>query len=637
VTLADLSINGTVEGNPGNRGILAGSGSLTLEGVSVSDVVTSASPAVDVTPAAGAATVGVLDSSISANASSGLYVSAATSASPSTLSVIDSTISGNTSAGGSFAGGLGFTNTDATLRDDTIANNYAAGVAGGLVVGTSSAATVTDTLLATNQSSSGGSAGDCELAPGATLKSAGHNLVGVSAPANSGCELTNGANGDLVGSASAPLNPLLGALAGNGGPTETQAPQPGSPAIGAGNPLDCEAAPVNDLDQRGDTRAAATRNACDIGAYDTGGRASTTWTVSAGTDAKSACSKPKRPFATIPGALACAHDGDTIVVGAGTFAGGFSIPASVTLTGAGAGKTVIANPTSALTAPEVTIGPDESVTLDDLSVNGEVERGIDGELEAGPVNAGIVAGSGSLTLEGVDASDFGAGRTPAVDVAPASGNAAVSVLDSTISASYSGGLAVSAAEAGRPSTLSVVNSTISGNATETASSAGLELTNTDATLRDDTITDNYGPHAGGLAIGTSSTATVTDTLLAGNHGAAPGADDCLLLGGATLAGSGHDLVGISEGTGEGCEFKNGVDGDLVGSPSAPLDPLLAPLADNGGTTETQALQPGSPAIGAGDPLDCEAAPVNDLDQRGDTRAANTRDACDIGAYDTGGA
>ncbi|MHB1777924.1 MAG: Ig-like domain repeat protein, partial [Acidimicrobiales bacterium] len=44
-------------------------------------------------------------------------------------------------------------------------------------------------------------------------------------------------------------------------------------AIGAGNPTDCAAAPVNGLDQRGDPRNAATRGTCDIGAYDTGGRA----------------------------------------------------------------------------------------------------------------------------------------------------------------------------------------------------------------------------------------------------------------------------------------------------------------------------------------------------------------------------
>ena len=41
------------------------------------------------------------------------------------------------------------------------------------------------------------------------------------------------------------------------------------------------------------------------------------------------------------------------------------------------------------------------------------------------------------------------------------------------------------------------------------------------------------------------------------------------------------------------------------------DPLLGPLANNGGPTPTMALLPGSPAVDAGDPAFCLAA-----DQRG---------------------
>ena len=45
-----------------------------------------------------------------------------------------------------------------------------------------------------------------------------------------------------------------------------------------------------------------------------------------------------------------------------------------------------------------------------------------------------------------------------------------------------------------------------------------------------------------------------------------------------------------------------VDGNLIGGPGYGfVDPLLGPLADNGGPTLTHALLPGSPAINAGDP------------------------------------
>jgi hypothetical protein len=57
------------------------------------------------------------------------------------------------------------------------------------------------------------------------------------------------------------------------------------------------------------------------------------------------------------------------------------------------------------------------------------------------------------------------------------------------------------------------------------------------------------------------------------------------------------------------------------------DPKLAPLANNGGATQTMALLQNSPAIDAGNPATC---PV--WDQRGYVRQG----PCDIGAYEFGG-
>jgi hypothetical protein len=62
-----------------------------------------------------------------------------------------------------------------------------------------------------------------------------------------------------------------------------------------------------------------------------------------------------------------------------------------------------------------------------------------------------------------------------------------------------------------------------------------------------------------------------------------------------------------------------------------LNPYLYPLQDNGGPTETMALGPGSAALDAGDDATCAAAPVNNLDQRGDVRPKGPR--CDIGAIE----
>jgi hypothetical protein len=66
--------------------------------------------------------------------------------------------------------------------------------------------------------------------------------------------------------------------------------------------------------------------------------------------------------------------------------------------------------------------------------------------------------------------------------------------------------------------------------------------------------------------------------------------------------------------------------DQVGSVASPKNPLLGPLQNNGGPTFTQALQPGSPAIAAGDN---NAPPFTD--QRGFPRPGARQGAPSIGA------
>ena len=59
-----------------------------------------------------------------------------------------------------------------------------------------------------------------------------------------------------------------------------------------------------------------------------------------------------------------------------------------------------------------------------------------------------------------------------------------------------------------------------------------------------------------------------------------------------------------------------------------VDPKLAPLAENGGPTQTMRLQPGSPAI---DQVPTSGAGCPPTDQRGVIRPGGT--ACDIGSYE----
>jgi hypothetical protein len=77
--------------------------------------------------------------------------------------------------------------------------------------------------------------------------------------------LVNGVNGDQVGTSASPIDPKLGPLQNNGGPTETMALLVASPALGGGSCHDAEGAPLG-VDQRGFPRPATT--GCDIGAYE---------------------------------------------------------------------------------------------------------------------------------------------------------------------------------------------------------------------------------------------------------------------------------------------------------------------------------------------------------------------------------
>ncbi len=86
-----------------------------------------------------------------------------------------------------------------------------------------------------------------------------------------------------------------------------------------------------------------------------------------------------------------------------------------------------------------------------------------------------------------------------------------------------------------------------------------------------------------------------------------------------IVDQGNNLIGISDGS---TGFTNSA---LVGTSAAPINPLLAPLANYGGLTQTMALLPGSLAIDAGNSAIA-------LDQRGIARVG----APDIGAFESRG-
>jgi hypothetical protein len=197
----------------------------------------------------------------------------------------------------------------------------------------------------------------------------------------------------------------------------------------------------------------------------------------------------------------------------------------------------------------------------------------------------------------------------------------LTVSNSTLSgnsAGYSGG-----GIANEGGTLTVSNSTLSGNSA--GYGGGIDMdSNYPMTLTNVTLTTNRANIFGGGLYVLLGSPVLHNTLIAGNYKGATGttADD---VHGSLNSGGDYNLIG--DGTGM-TGLQNGVNGNLVGSDDAPIDPLLGPLQDNGGPTLTHALLRGSPAIDAGN-----NAYATDWDQRGPGYPRIVNGVIDIGAFE----
>jgi predicted outer membrane repeat protein len=165
-------------------------------------------------------------------------------------------------------------------------------------------------------------------------------------------------------------------------------------------------------------------------------------------------------------------------------------------------------------------------------------------------------------------------------------------------------------------TLTVTGSTLSGNSAGTY--GGGIFSQGTLTVSNSTLSGNSAYYGGGGLVAYDSP-VLHNTLIAGNFRGGTGTTPDDVYGNLDPGGS-YNLIGDGSGmTG----LQNGVNGNLVGSASMPIDPLLGLLLDNGGPTQTMALEAGSPALNAGDP-----GQLGVPDQRGVIRAGGVN----IGAY-----
>jgi hypothetical protein len=207
-------------------------------------------------------------------------------------------------------------------------------------------------------------------------------------------------------------------------------------------------------------------------------------------------------------------------------------------------------------------------------------------------------------------------------------------------------------------------STINGN-TAGIDGGGLWTSNINLTLANVTVDSNTsGQYGGGIYYQSFSpkTLTVNNVTVTGNVAASQGggifrydfdgtisaknsiialntsninnAPNIYAPTAGTFTSLGYNLIGVKDGA----NFTNAA-GDQTGTSANPLNPLLGPLQNNGGTTFTRALLAGSPALDAASPSlpgsggdACETT-----DQRGISRPQDANNdgvaICDVGAFE----
>jgi hypothetical protein len=201
----------------------------------------------------------VLERSLVANniAESGVFTDGAgvdvTGSTSEVQKIVNSSITGNRGTSPTDNKGAGILHSGGARLDvlsSTISGNVTSGSGASDHGGNLSDSGESGSALSLRDSivSSGGGTSGSENCFGIGVQSAGHNIDSLD-------QCNFHAAGDRVST-----NPLLAGLAGNGGPTETLALSPGSPAIDAGD-AGCPA-----TDQREVTRPQGA--ACDIGAFE---------------------------------------------------------------------------------------------------------------------------------------------------------------------------------------------------------------------------------------------------------------------------------------------------------------------------------------------------------------------------------
>lgn len=534
-----------------------------------------------------------------------------------TISIHNSTLSENTAVAGQ-GGALFNDGDDISLRHATVSHNQATNGGGIASAGKTTAITrIGHTIVAENDRH------DLAVADGTinSYVSLGYNLVGSGSGYGSG---TANAIDPFIADATnlIDVDPKLGPLLDNGGRNATRALAFDSPAANAGKP-NITGLPFPNLDQRYKTRVFGGR--IDIGAYEINLTpiVVTNLNDSGPGSLRQAITTANGNGFRVEDAIVFAPD-VTGVIRLNSSLPKITNPLSIFGPGADV-LTIDAGGGSNPSAPDgngyriVEIGSSggspETIMFSGLTLTGADHRANGGAIlnywdfaivdciivgNAGSVGGGIfhrnniltvlnseirnnvaTSGGGGISLfshQGArisfstiadNRSDTGGG------VFNDAGNLAV--VNSTVSGNsatyFGGGIHNSSA-----ATLTVLASTLSGN---TSSNSSSQLNNSGVASVISSTIASAGAGSSGLALENDGSRFVLHNTIVNGRVSHFGAGE--LLGSNNLLGQAvgsFPIVGVSN------RFN--------------LDPLLGPLADNGGPTQTHALLAGSPAIDAGD-------------------------------------
>jgi hypothetical protein len=525
-----------------------------------------------------------------------------------TMTIVNSTISGNSGFArfaNTYGGGVYTISGTATIASSTITGNSAT-AAGGIMIA-SGTVKLTSTIIARNTASVGR-----DIYGSAT--SQGFNFVG-----NSSDATMTATTGDQFGTGASPIDPMLGPLQDNGGPTKTHALLPDSSAIEAGNSTGFG------TDQRGFSRPVDSPtipnvgNGADIGAYEV--QADSLPGCNNGTAVVT--SNSDGGPGSLRGVIATACADSTI-----SFAD--NVRGTINLTS----DELLINKSLAINGPGANL----------LSVQRSATVGTPAFRIFEVAPASVVASISGLTIANGSAG-YGGGilssATLTITGCALSGNSAgpgggglcsfqatVSITDSAIfnntaTAGFGGGLYYAADASG---TLTITNSTISGNSAKNGNGgigAGGGIFCGTANLNSCTIAGNTADYRGG-GVYTGGSFNSRNTIVALNT--APAGPDVY----GTLTSQDFNLIGNDSGV----TITPAQIADQTGTAGSPLNPLLGPLQDNGGPTFTRALLAGSTAIDKGN------SSGSSTDQRGFPRPVGSAkisggDGGDIGAFEFG--